>query len=69
MSDSKPWYLSKIFWLNVAWVLVQVLAQLPGWIGNPDFEPLPIVVSLVSLIVPLLTAIFRLFFTNKTLNS
>ena len=67
VNDEKPFWQSKIFWLNVVWVIGQLIVKLPEWLGEPGFEPGNEVATIVGMAIALLTVIFRLFFTKKTL--
>ena len=67
MRDEKSFLLSKIFWLNVLWVVGQLVLKVPEWLGEPGFEPGKEVATIVSMAIALLTVVFRLFFTKKTL--
>jgi heme A synthase len=65
MVTSKSWFLSKIFWAGVITTILGILPVIQTWLNNP--QPMTID-NWLTMAAGVLTVIFRLWFTNQTLN-
>ena len=61
--DTKPFYLSKVFWFNLLFVIGAVAA----YFGFADFKPEATTIELAAVLVSVINLILRLFFTTTAL--